>query len=65
MIEKAFLPVRLVSPEMKQFFANEITQGLDPGAQGDAGWWESGKQVNVIRHYDIVANGDIMLLGLR
>jgi hypothetical protein len=62
MIEKAFLPVRLVNSEMKQFFANDVAHRLNPCGQGDAIRWKGSKEMNVIRHYDITTNRDIMLL---
>ena len=64
MIEKTFLPVRLVNSEMKQFFSNDVAHRLNPDGQGDAIGRKGGKEMNVIRHYDITTNGDIMLLRI-
>jgi hypothetical protein len=64
MIEKAFLPVRLVNSKLKQFLANDIAQRLNPGGQGDAMPRKSDKNMDVIGHDDIATNGNIMLLGI-
>jgi len=64
MIEKAFLPVRLVNSEMKQSLANNVAQRLNPSRQGNTIRGEGGKEMNVIRHYDITTNRDIVLLRI-
>jgi hypothetical protein len=64
MVEKAFLPVRLGNPELKQSFSEYVAQGLDPTGQANPVRRKGRKQMHVIRHYDIATNGDIVLLRL-
>ena len=64
MIEETLLPVRLVISKLKQFLPNNVSQRLHPRGQGNALRCEGRKEMNVVWHDDIAANGDIMLLGL-
>jgi hypothetical protein len=64
MIEKAFLPVRFVNSKLKQLFANDVPQRLNPTGQGDSMRWKNYKEMNVIGHYDIATNSDIMLFRI-
>src|SRR6266496_3708181 len=64
MVEKAFLPVRFVNSKLKQSLANDVPQPLNPSGQGDAIRSKGGKEMNVIGHYDITTNSDIMLLRI-
>jgi hypothetical protein len=64
MIEKAFLPVRLVNSKPKQSLANDVPQRLNPGGQSDAIRWKGGKEMNVTGHYDLTTNGNVTLLRI-
>ena len=64
MIEKAFLPVRLANSTLQQFLANDIAQRLHPGCQSDAVRRKGDKQVNVIGHYNIPTDSDIVFFRL-
>jgi hypothetical protein len=53
-----------VNSKLKQSLANDVPQPLNPRGQGDAIRSKGGKEMNVIGHYDITANSDIMLLRI-
>ena len=62
MIEKAFLPVRFGDPKLSQFLANHVAQRLNPPGQGDPIYWQGDKKVQVIGHYDVTHDADIVPL---
>ena len=64
MVEKAFLPVLLGNSKLEQSLANHVPQRLNPTGQGDPIYWKGCKEMDVIWHYDIATNRDIMLLRL-
>jgi hypothetical protein len=64
MVEKAFLPVWLVNPELEQFLPNHIAQRLDPTGQSNPIYWKGHKKMHMIGHYDIPTNSNVMLLRL-
>ena len=63
MIEKAFLPVRLLNPQVEQFLTNHVAQRLHPIRQGNSIDGKGAKKMHMIGHDDVTTNCDVMPLS--
>jgi len=64
-IKESFLPMRFLDPESQQFLSDYRFQRTNPFGKGESGHWERDEQMNVIRHDDIAANGNVVIFCAR
>jgi hypothetical protein len=63
MIEKSFLPVRLLNSDPEQFLAHNRPQGVNPFGKRDAQRRNGDKKMNMIGHEYVAPDGNAAFSG--